>query len=90
MKGYGCSLLGNPGTGKISFNHRYIRSVMVAAYSFIDEAYQLTSGNNSGGRAVLDYLLPEVENLKEKVVFVLAGHSKQIAILDCRAGSPSK
>ncbi|KAL6407796.1 NFX1-type zinc finger-containing protein 1 [Ilyonectria robusta] len=45
---------------------------------FIDEAYQLSSGNNSGGAAVLDYLLAEVENLRGKVIFVLAGYSKQM------------
>lgn len=45
---------------------------------FIDEAYQLSSGNNPGGAAVLDYLLAEVENLRGKVVFVLAGYSKQM------------
>ncbi|EGO56093.1 hypothetical protein NEUTE1DRAFT_146869 [Neurospora tetrasperma FGSC 2508] len=45
---------------------------------FIDEAYQLTSGNNPGGGSVLDYLLAEVENLRGKVVFVLAGYSKQM------------
>lgn len=45
---------------------------------FIDEAYQLTSGNSYGGAAVLDYLLPEVENLNGKIVFVLAGYSKQM------------
>ncbi|KAL1838403.1 hypothetical protein VTJ49DRAFT_2687 [Mycothermus thermophilus] len=45
---------------------------------FIDEAYQLTSGNNHGGGAVLDYLLTEVENLRGKVVFVLAGYNKQM------------
>lgn len=45
---------------------------------FIDEAYQLTSGNSYGGGAVLDYLLPEVENLNGKVVFVLAGYNKQM------------
>lgn len=45
---------------------------------FIDEAYQLTSGNSHGGGAVLDYLLPEVENLSGKIVFVLAGYSKQM------------
>ncbi|KAK4175047.1 putative AAA family ATPase [Triangularia setosa] len=43
---------------------------------FIDEAYQLTSGNNPGGAAVLDYLLAEVENQRGKIVFVLAGYSK--------------
>lgn len=45
---------------------------------FIDEAYQLTSGNSYGGGAVLDYLLPEVENLRGKIAFVLAGYSKQM------------
>lgn len=45
---------------------------------FIDEAYQLTSGNNPGGGAVLDYLLAEVENLRGKVAFVLAGYNKQM------------
>lgn len=45
---------------------------------FIDEAYQLTSSNNPGGGAVLDYLLAEVENLRGKVVFVLAGYNKQM------------
>ncbi|KAL7798766.1 P-loop containing nucleoside triphosphate hydrolase protein [Trichoderma afarasin] len=45
---------------------------------FIDEAYQLSSGNSSGGKAVLDYLLAEVENLRGKIVFVLAGYSKQM------------
>jgi hypothetical protein len=45
---------------------------------FIDEAYQLTSGHSPGGRAVLDHLLAEVENLTGKVVFVLAGYSRQM------------
>lgn len=45
---------------------------------FIDEAYQLTSGNSYGGGAVLDYLLAEVENLSGKIVFVLAGYNKQM------------
>lgn len=45
---------------------------------FIDEAYQLASGNSHGGGAVLDYLLPEVENLTGKIVFVLAGYNKQM------------
>lgn len=45
---------------------------------FIDEAYQLTSGSSHGGGAVLDYLLPEVENLTGKIVFVLAGYNKQM------------
>ncbi|EGP87761.1 uncharacterized protein MYCGRDRAFT_42010 [Zymoseptoria tritici IPO323] len=45
---------------------------------FIDEAYQLASGSNFGGSAVLDFLLPEAENLTGKVVFILAGYNKQM------------
>ena len=45
---------------------------------FIDEAYQLVSGNSYGGPAVLDYLLAEIENLTGKVVFVLAGYHQQM------------
>ncbi|KAI9159145.1 NFX1-type zinc finger-containing protein 1 [Paramyrothecium foliicola] len=45
---------------------------------FIDEAYQLSSGNSPGGKAVLDFLLAEVENLRGTVSFVLAGYSKQM------------
>lgn len=42
---------------------------------FIDEAYQLTSGNSPGVGAVLDFLLAEVENLASKICFVLAGYN---------------
>ncbi|KAF2429946.1 P-loop containing nucleoside triphosphate hydrolase protein [Tothia fuscella] len=45
---------------------------------FIDEAYQLASGANFGGTAVLDFILAEVENLTGKVVFILAGYNKQM------------
>ena len=45
---------------------------------FIDEAYQLSSGSNYGGKQVMDYLLAEAENLKGKVVFVIAGYNKQM------------
>jgi Cdc6-like AAA superfamily ATPase len=45
---------------------------------FIDEAYQLASGGNFGGTAVLDFILAEVENLTGKVVFILAGYNKQM------------
>lgn len=58
---------------------------------FIDEAYQLTSGNSPGGGAVLDYLLAEVENLTGKVVFVLAGYSKQMeGLFAHNPGIPSR
>ncbi|KAH8689078.1 P-loop containing nucleoside triphosphate hydrolase protein [Talaromyces proteolyticus] len=45
---------------------------------FIDEAYQLTAAHNSGGRSVLDFLLPEIENLTGKVVFIIAGYKKNM------------
>ncbi|KAH6662622.1 ATPase [Plectosphaerella plurivora] len=45
---------------------------------FIDEAYQLASGNNAGGAAVLDFLLAECENLRGKCVFILAGYAKHM------------
>lgn len=58
---------------------------------FIDEAYQLTSGNSHGGAAVLDYLLPEVENLTGKIVFVLAGYNKQMeSFFSHNPGLPSR
>lgn len=45
---------------------------------FIDEAYQLAEGHNHGGKAVLDYLLAQIENLTGKVVFVFAGYRKEM------------
>jgi len=58
---------------------------------FIDEAYQLVSGYSSGGKAVLDYLLAEMENLTGKVVFVLAGYHKQMeAFFAHNPGIPSR
>ncbi|KAF2260255.1 P-loop containing nucleoside triphosphate hydrolase protein [Lojkania enalia] len=58
---------------------------------FIDEAYQLVSGNSYGGKAVLDYLLSEIENLTGKIVFVLAGYHKQMeAFFAHNPGIPSR
>jgi hypothetical protein len=45
---------------------------------FIDEAYQLASGQKYGGTQVLDFLLPEIENLTGKMVVILAGYSRQM------------
>lgn len=58
---------------------------------FIDEAYQLVSGNNYGGTQVLDFLLAEIENLTGKVVFILAGYNKQMeAFFAHNPGLPSR
>ena len=58
---------------------------------FIDEAYQLASGQNQGGIQVLDFLLAEVENLTGKIVFVLAGYNKQMeAFFSHNPGLPSR
>jgi hypothetical protein len=45
---------------------------------FVDEAYQLTSGNNFGGGAVLDFLLAEMENQVGTIVFLLAGYNREM------------
>jgi len=58
---------------------------------FIDEAYQLVSGANYGGGQVLDFLLAEVEKLTGKVVFILAGYSKNMeAFFAHNPGIPSR
>ena len=45
---------------------------------FLDEAYQLTSDHNFGGRQVLDFLLAEMENNVGRIVFILAGYNKEM------------
>jgi len=58
---------------------------------FIDEAYQLTSGNSVGSGVVLDFILPKVENLTGKVVFVLAGYNRKIeSFFSYNLGLPSR
>ncbi|KND87588.1 NFX1-type zinc finger-containing protein 1 [Tolypocladium ophioglossoides CBS 100239] len=58
---------------------------------FIDEGYQLSSGNNPGGTSVLDFLLAEVENNWGKVVFVLAGYARQMeGFFSHNPGLPSR
>lgn len=45
---------------------------------FLDEVYQLAFGHNYGGASVLDFLLAEIENQVEKVVFIFADYNKQM------------
>lgn len=84
------SALANDG---VSACKAHIDSILQAGGGvfFIDEAYQLVSGNSPGGKAVLDYLLAEIENLTGKVVFVLAGYHKQMeAFFSHNPGIPSR
>lgn len=48
---------------------------------FIDEAYQLSSGVNPGGKVILDYLFSVMENLRGKIIFMLAGYGKDMETL---------
>ncbi|KAG5965117.1 hypothetical protein E4U56_001900 [Claviceps arundinis] len=80
---FGCSLLGNPGTGKFGPVHGWpiisICSILLTDYNRQDHYGEiLSSGNAQGGKAVLDFLLAEVENLTGKVCFVLAGYARQM------------
>ena len=45
---------------------------------FLDEAYQLALGHNYGGASILDFLLAEIENQVDKIVFIFAGYNKQM------------
>ncbi|CAD6447396.1 0557e774-38d7-48ff-aa0d-164e8d9530c5 [Sclerotinia trifoliorum] len=71
------SHLANGGVNDVK-KHLAILEASQGGVYFIDEAYQLTEGHNYGGKAVLDYLLTEIENLVGKVVFIFAGYRKQM------------
>lgn len=45
---------------------------------FIDEAYQLASGNNYAGKNVLDFILAEIEERRGTIAFILAGYVKEM------------
>ncbi len=45
---------------------------------FIDEAYQLASGSNIGGRNVLDFILAEIEERRGTIAFILAGYTNEM------------
>jgi hypothetical protein len=66
--------------GGTRFCEQIIQGVLNAGGGaiFIDEAYQLASAQSPGGRQVLDFLLPEVENHTGKILFILAGYDKEM------------
>ncbi|KAK5630234.1 hypothetical protein RRF57_005949 [Xylaria bambusicola] len=45
---------------------------------FIDEAYQLASGNSYGGKNVLDFILAEIEERRGTIAFIFAGYVKEM------------
>jgi hypothetical protein len=45
---------------------------------FIDEAYQLASGNSYGGKNVLDFILAEIEERRGTIAFIFAGYVKDM------------
>lgn len=58
---------------------------------FIDEAYQLVPSQMSMGSPVLDFLLAEVENLRGKIVFILAGYQRHMEkLFSYNPGIPSR
>jgi Cdc6-like AAA superfamily ATPase len=84
------SALANEG---VSACKDHIKTILEAGGGvfFIDETYQLVSGNSPGGKAVLDYLLAEIENLTGKIAFVMAGYHKQMeAFFAHNPGIPSR
>ena len=71
------SRLANEGIAKAQKHIEDITNAGGGAF-FLDEAYQLTEEQNYGGKQVLDFLLAEIENNVGKIVFILAGYSKQM------------
>jgi AAA lid domain/ATPase family associated with various cellular activities (AAA) len=58
---------------------------------FVDEAYQLVEAHNPNGKSVLDFMLAEIENQVGKIVFILAGYTKQMEkFFEHNPGLPSR
>ncbi|KAI9822767.1 MAG: hypothetical protein M1832_003000 [Thelocarpon impressellum] len=71
------SRLANDGVAGVKKHMEQIQNAGGGAL-FVDEAYQLTSDHNHGGRQVLDFLLAEMENQVGKIVFLFAGYNKEM------------
>lgn len=58
---------------------------------FIDEAYQLTSGNSAAGSQIMDAVMDDAENLTGKVIFIMAGYRREMEdLLAHNPGLPSR
>ncbi|KAI1488331.1 P-loop containing nucleoside triphosphate hydrolase protein [Biscogniauxia mediterranea] len=67
------SSIANKGVTGLEQIIQKITSVGVGAI-FIDETYQLVNGHSGQGPSVLDSLLGEMENLRDRIVFIFAGY----------------
>eukprot|EP00397_Hematodinium_sp_SG-2012_P000289 GEMP01000289.1.p1 GENE.GEMP01000289.1~~GEMP01000289.1.p1 ORF type:complete len:2487 (+),score=732.48 GEMP01000289.1:46-7506(+) len=57
---------------------KHLKTVENGGVLFIDEAYQLNPSTSQAGAQILDYLLPEMENMRGKLVVVVAGYAKKM------------
>lgn len=69
----------------------HLTSLKSGGVLFIDEAYQLNPATDSSGLAVIDFLLPEMENRRGSLVVVLAGYKEPIMkLLKYNPGLPRR
>ena len=79
--------------GGVAEAKKHVEDVLKAGGGaiFLDEAYQLTQPHNPGGRQVLDFLLAEMENNIGKIVFIVAGYSREMdSFFEHNPGLPSR
>ncbi|PNH08303.1 NFX1-type zinc finger-containing protein 1 [Tetrabaena socialis] len=78
-------------TGGVSKLKEELKKLEKGGVLFLDEAYQLNPKTNPMGAQVLDFLLPEMENRRGKLVMVLAGYKKQMEeLMAHNEGLPSR
>ncbi|KAG2492324.1 hypothetical protein HYH03_009275 [Edaphochlamys debaryana] len=78
-------------TGGVSKLKEQLKKLEKGGVLFLDEAYQLNPKTNQAGAQVLDYLLPEMENRRGKLVVALAGYRKQMDdLMAHNEGLPSR
>eukprot|EP00884_Botryococcus_braunii_P010986 jgi/Botrbrau1/1988/Bobra.0052s0030.1 len=77
--------------GGVTELKKLLEKLVKGGVLFIDEAYQLKPALNPQGAQVLDYLLPEMENRRGKLVVVLAGYEKDMrTLIEYNEGLPSR
>uniref|UniRef100_A0A0W0EUT7 AAA+ ATPase domain-containing protein n=1 Tax=Moniliophthora roreri TaxID=221103 RepID=A0A0W0EUT7_MONRR len=81
------------GDGGVAGIKKHIEDVIKAGGGaiFVDEAYQLVSGESMHGKEVLNFMLAEMENNVGKLVFILAGYRKAMEkFFEHNPGLPSR